>query len=148
MTGSELWEKVEIGQPLGRLTASISRVEYECQLEGLDNRHPWFTECSPYGEPLLDPFVLIRLAPRLVRESLPHESRAVYASYGVELLRPILPTSEITVSGRIANKYEKRGGKYIHYEVDFSAEDGEPVMKVSFHTLVNAAEVLERKRGQ
>lgn len=147
MTGTELWESVQAGQSLGQLQASMSWEEQELRLDALDNLHPWFRQCSPYGEKIMDPFVMVRLAPQLVREALPHESRAVYSRYSVELKRPVLTTSTLTVTGRIAEKYEKRGGKYIRYEIDFLSEDGEHVMRVGFHTLLNAGDVLKAKEG-
>jgi acyl dehydratase len=147
ITGTELWQSVQVGQSLGSLEADLVWEDQEVQLEGLGNHHPWFREVSPYGGKLMDPFVMIRFAPKLIRQALPHVSRAVYSKYAVELLRPVYADSKITVTGRIADKYEKRGGLYINYQVEYVAEDREPVMRVNFHTLINADEVLARKGG-
>ena len=76
MTGTELWESVQAGQSLGQLQASMSWEEQELRLDALDNLHPWFRQCSPYGEKIMDPFVMVRLAPPTRKRSItPRESR-------------------------------------------------------------------------
>lgn len=71
---------------------------------------------------------------------------SVHAKCDVELEAPVRPGDRIHVTGRIADKYERRGGRYAVFEMTTVDDDGQLVCTVRNSMLLNFREVVTRRR--
>lgn len=71
---------------------------------------------------------------------------SVHAKCDVALEGPVRPGDRIHVTGRIADKYERRGGRYAVFEMATVDDDGRPVCTVRNSMLLNFREVVTRRR--
>ena len=71
---------------------------------------------------------------------------SVHAKCDVELKAPVRPGVRIHVTGRIADKYERRGGRYAVFEMVTVDDDGRLVCTVRNSMLLNFRDVATRRR--
>lgn len=71
---------------------------------------------------------------------------SVHAKCDVELEAPVRPGDTIHVAGRIADKYERRGGRYAVFEMTTVDDGGRTVCTVRNSMLLNFREVVTRRR--
>lgn len=71
---------------------------------------------------------------------------SVHAKCDVVLRAPVRPGDTIHVTGRIAGKYERRGGRYAVFEMTTVDDGGRPICTVHNSMLLNFREVVTRRR--
>lgn len=71
---------------------------------------------------------------------------SVHAKCDVELAAPVRPGDRIHVTGRIADRYERRGGRYAVFEMTTVDDDGRLICTVRNSMLLNFREVVTRRR--
>jgi acyl dehydratase len=71
---------------------------------------------------------------------------SVHAKCDVELAVPVRPGDRIHVTGRIADKYERRGGRYAVFEMATVNDDERRICTVRNSMLLNFREVVTRRR--
>jgi acyl dehydratase len=71
---------------------------------------------------------------------------SVHAKCEVDLEAPVFPGAGIHVTGRIADKYERRGGRYAVFEMTTVDDNGRLVSTVRNSMLLNFREVATRRR--
>ena len=71
---------------------------------------------------------------------------SVHAKCDVALEAPVRPGDRIHVTGRIADKYERRGGRYAVFEMATVDDDGRLVCTVRNSMLLNFREVVTQRR--
>jgi acyl dehydratase len=71
---------------------------------------------------------------------------SVHAKCDVTLEAPVRPGDRIHVTGRIADKYERRGGRYAVFEMTTVDDDERPLCTVRNSMLLNFREVMTRRR--
>lgn len=71
---------------------------------------------------------------------------SVHAKCDVALEAPVRPGDRIHVTGRIADKYERRGGRYAVFEMTTVDDDERPICTVRNSMLLNFREVATRRR--
>jgi len=71
---------------------------------------------------------------------------SVHAKCDVDLEAPVRPGATIHVTGRIADKYERRGGRYAVFEMTTIDDSGQLVCTVRNSMLLNFREVVTRRR--
>ena len=71
---------------------------------------------------------------------------SVHAKCDVAIESSVRPGDRIHVTGRIADKYERRGGRYAVFEMATVDDDGRPICSVRNSMLLNFREVAMRRR--
>jgi len=71
---------------------------------------------------------------------------SVHAKCDVELEAPVRPGDRIHITGRIADKYERRGGRYAVFEMATVDDDERLICTVRNSMLLNFREVVTRRR--
>ncbi len=109
----------------------VSRGLVDYYLVGINDRHPWYTEASPFDGPVVPPVLAhtysgISRAYYIFREFCPlHiEPASVHYSYDAEYVDPIKVGEKITVKGKCVAAYERRGRKFSDTEYNVYGEDG------------------------
>ena len=72
--------------------------------------------------------------------------RKVHAKCEVKFLKPVFPDTHITVTAEVVDKYERRGGHYVVFQMVTMNEEKEEVARVRNTMLLNLREVLEYKK--
>ncbi|HJQ55297.1 MAG TPA: MaoC family dehydratase [Vineibacter sp.] len=71
---------------------------------------------------------------------------SVHAKCDIAFLKPVDLGATIHVTGRIAGKYERRGGRYVVFELLTTDPDGEVVCRVENSMLMNFRDVAAARR--
>lgn len=85
--------------------------------------HPWYTGPSPFGGPIAPPGLVAFLHYRLPRTRY-HCDGSVHAKHECEHVAPALVGSRITMRGRLADKYVRRGRAYALIAFESRDQDG------------------------
>jgi acyl dehydratase len=72
---------------------------------------------------------------------------SVHAKCDIAFLKPVRLGSTIHVTGRISGKYERRGGRYVVFELLTTDANGDPVCRVDNAMLLNFREVASARRS-
>jgi hypothetical protein len=67
---------------------------------------------------------------------------SVHAKCDIAYLKPVHVGATIHVTGLISGKYERRGGRYVVFELQTADDDGDPVCRVENTMLLNFGEVM------
>jgi acyl dehydratase len=112
-----------------RITAEIN----ELYAFSLDDDNPWYVGASPFGGPLAHPIALVQLGVRpVIRQFpvlIPKDQSSLHAKMECEFLRPALVGVLYREEGRLAEKYVRRGRRYLVAEGRFVDEEGNEVLR-------------------
>ncbi len=72
---------------------------------------------------------------------------SVHAKCDATWLKAVRPGERIRVTGEVAGKYERRGGRYVVFRLDTADDGGEPVCRVENTMLLNFREVAARRNS-
>ena len=67
---------------------------------------------------------------------------SVHAKCDVHLLKPVYPGTTIHVTAEIAGKYERRGGRYVVFELETRDDQGDVACRVQNTMLLNLRDLL------
>jgi acyl dehydratase len=99
----------------------------------LDDDNPWYLTDSPLDEPLVHPIALVQLGTRPVLRqfpvSVPQGESSLHAKMDVEYLRPVFVGRKYREEGRLAEKYARRGRRYLVTEGRFLDDAGNEVLR-------------------
>lgn len=99
----------------------------------LDDDNRWYSGPSPFGGPLAHPIALVQLGTRpLLRHfpvTVPEGESSLHAKMDVEFLRPAMVGVLYREEGRLAEKYVRRGRRYLVTEGRFLDEEGLEVLR-------------------
>jgi acyl dehydratase len=135
------FEEIKIGDTLGPMVipSDEESIKYYCDEHKIDN--PLYLKDSPFGGPVLPPLwwtTLVGL--RLVRSKLGLTSM-VPSKVAQENLNPAKVGKRLTATGKVIDKYIKRGLKYVVVESLIVDEDGVEIRRSVDHSLLS----LERR---
>ena len=106
------------------------------QAEAVEDYNPWYRKDSPFGGPIALPTITCRdYLPLLLGWRYAFAGIGILAKHEVELLNPARPGSRITVRGKIADKYVRRGRPYIVLECSSVDEKGREITRTK-HTVM------------
>jgi hypothetical protein len=123
------WPDAKIGEVLGSYEKKITKEETHRYLRGVEDKNPWFAENSPVGGPIVNPLMFGDEYVRLYFDC-GHYSRneGTLHSKTEHENHSILPVdSTVRVSGRIADKFVRRGRRGLVIEVNVADDKGTPV---------------------
>lgn len=122
------YDAVEVGQALGPISYRVEPELVRTHLEALGLGVPRFLVDPASGTLLIDPTVLLRNHIRLLRSRFRAEG-ALHARTEVSLLRAARSGQTVTVTGRVADKYERRGRAWIVVDSTTSDEEGREISR-------------------
>ncbi|MDP2952028.1 MAG: hotdog fold domain-containing protein [Chloroflexota bacterium] len=98
---------------------------------GIDNRHPWFVENSPFGGPIAPPTMVHVDQLRFSYTRLIHrpEEAGVHTKYDAQYFNPARVGEKITIRGRCVANTIRRGRRYVTLETETFGEDGRPIAR-------------------
>lgn len=103
------------------------------------DENPWYTVSSPFGGAIAHPITLVKLARqaqlRRFAVAVPSGQAGLNAKMECEFLRPAKVGILFKVEGRLAEKYIRRGRRYLVVEGRFIDEDGQEVLRYR-HTIM------------
>src|SRR4051812_18797790 len=108
------YEDLVVGADLGSLEWQVMPDNVLGLLENDDDRHPWFTEGSPDGKPVVPP--LATYPPVRILFARAYNVRGLFYEYESSFERPIRYGERVVITGKIADKWVKRDREYVAYE--------------------------------
>ncbi|GIW08640.1 MAG: hypothetical protein KatS3mg060_3445 [Dehalococcoidia bacterium] len=98
-----------------------------------DDRNPWYTGPSPWGEPVAPPSILyypsqMFLGRYLIGKSPQATRMGGFARYAMDCIAPIPVGKPLLVTGEVFDKFSRRGRGYVQYRLEASI-DGKVVQR-------------------
>jgi acyl dehydratase len=144
MTEPLVYGKIKLNEDIGPIRYFVPSDFSEKRLEALSIRDGSFLK-SRAGKLFAEPSVLCGQHSWLFRTKYSW-SGSVHAKCEVQYMKPFFPGTHIHVTGRVADQYERRGGRYFVFEMDTRDEQGELLCTVRNTMLSNLKELLEFRK--
>src|SRR5262245_3634997 len=112
--------------PIGEEYADEYLLTHELAREyaaGVDDPNPWYLESSPFGGPVANPILIVAQHTRLFKTKYLTAGN-VHTRHETQFLNPARIGKVIKISGRLVEKYLKRGREYLVMECRSVDEDG------------------------
>lgn len=134
------YDQIEVGLDLGtmRWTPTAEDIAKQCRIDS--DYDPMFEDLGDEGEGQIAPPQLSYRPPRWLFSRV-YNVRGVLYRWELENLGPLRPGVEITLSGRIVDKWIKADREFVEFEVTGSDPDGAPVFRTR---RVHALDVIKR----
>ncbi len=125
------WDKLRPGMETGRFKLTVTDEMVDEYLASMDNDHPWFTGGeSPFGGRTAPPDLVPKLAMTALFQEFIHRDIGpnIRAKQAFKFLAPIRVGTRVRAIGRLVEKYERRGKRFITLEALFTDEAGTPLV--------------------
>lgn len=126
---AKTWPDAVVGEILGSYDKEVTEKESGPYIRAVGDKNPWFSENSPFGGPVINPLMFgdeyVRLyfdCANYSRNEGTLHSRTEHENFGI-----LKVGSKVKVSGRIADKFTRRGRRGLTIEVNVADEQGKPV---------------------
>jgi hypothetical protein len=115
----------------------------------------YYSAANPLGAQLRPPTMIHADKMRLLEANCLEERRIagqrtddarIHVEYHAQHHSPAFVGEELVVSGRIVDRYTKRGGEYLHYEMKVETADGRLVTSYNDLTLLSYKPIAEAKK--
>lgn len=125
------YDELAIGQPLMTVVHKVTRDFVRQYMEATGDNHEWYiTDQSPFGQPVASPALATIFSTAVFGHGGIHRPPGdIHAKHEYEMLSPIKVGSTITTTGRVVDKYEKRGRKFVVYTTSSVDDDGVEVVR-------------------
>lgn len=108
----------------------------------LDDANPWYAGPSPFGGALVHPIALVQLGTRPVLRqfpvSVPAGESSLHAKMECDFVAPAMIGVTYWEEGRLAEKYARRGRRYLVTEGRFRDEFGVQVLRYRHTRMVGS----------
>ena len=121
------WEALPIGAETGTFETVVTDAMIDEYVASLEITNPWFTTGpSPYGGRVAPPDMLPKLAMNDLYQNFLHRvmGENMRAKQAFTNYAPVRPGMRVKASGRLAEKYERRGKRFVTFEALFTDEEG------------------------
>ena len=135
------YSDVEPGLDLGVYEYTITPEQVRAYAASLGDQTDWYEQDSPFGGPIAPPGFLANDYVKLIASQYEFVG-GVHAKQENTYLSPARPGRRLRVTGRIADKYERRGKLWIGDETTTTDETGQGLAR-SCNTLLMPAPVQE-----
>jgi acyl dehydratase len=125
------WDELQEGMETGRLELTVTGEMIDEYLASMDNDHPWFTgKGSPLGARTAPPDLVPKLAmTALFQEFIQRDiGPNIRAKQAFKFFAPVHPGVKVQAVGRLVEKYERRGKRFITLEALFTDDNGNPLV--------------------
>lgn len=128
MSGDKLaWDEIELGVETGRFEVVVTDAVIDTYLESMELDVAWFrTATPPYGARIAPP----DMVPKLAMEPMFQDylngriGQNIRAKQAFRFIAPVLVGTRVSGVGRLVEKYEKRGRRFVTLEGVFCDESG------------------------
>lgn len=137
-------ETGDVFKPIRYVLTDFMCAEYAHQME--DTSEWYYSAVPPFNRQLRPPTMIHSDKMRVLEENCDLERRIanvhtddarIHYEYNAKQHSPAFVGEELVVSGRIVERYEKRGGDYLHYELTVETSDGRLVTTYNDRTLLS-----------
>ena len=121
------WDDLEIGTETGRFELTVTSEMIDEYLASMDNDHPWFTGGdSPFGGRTAPPDLVPKLGMTVLFQDYIQSviGPNIRAKQAFKFFAPVRPGMTVKAVGRLVEKYERRGKRFITFEALFTDEHG------------------------
>jgi acyl dehydratase len=125
------WDELEIGTETGRVELTLTDEMIDEYLASMDSDHPWFTgDERASGGRTAPPDLVPKLAmTALFQDYIQRDiGPNIRAKQAFKFLAPVRPGMRVKAVGRLVEKYERRGKRFITLEALFTDEQGTPLV--------------------
>lgn len=119
------FNEIEIGMPLGPHEIDVTREAVDFYME----RSLWNSENFIEREKIAPPGIFNSDHVRMLTAALGGAGDRIWAKSSHEYFKPIRIGTKLMKTGKVADKYIKRGKQYLVYEVETRDENGDLIMK-------------------
>jgi len=137
------FDEIVVGEELGPVETHISEKAVRNYCEDWNDPHPWYLEESPFGGPVAPPAFMAGLTCFQLLSTKFDARATIGAKTAYECLAPVPVGRIMTTTGRIADKYVKRGLEYVVIESTSYEEGGRPFRRGTDHILLSLERVDE-----
>lgn len=116
------YEVVEVGEEFMSDDFLIKPEDVDTFAFAVDDHNPWYFKDSPFGGPIVHPTLNGNQA-LLMRHSKYIVPAGLHAKMQFEFLEPMRVGMRVRSSGRVLDKYEKRGRHYMVTQFETRDED-------------------------
>lgn len=125
------------GEEFKPVQYEMAREMVDFTLIAINDRHPWYTEASPFGPPVI-PLSMAHMA--WIRLTAKHmwddyvgaiftQPAGLHYTFDAEYIDAVRVGEKVTVKGKCSANYVKRGRRYVDYETEIYGEDGRLCIK-------------------
>ena len=126
------WDDIEVGEEVGPLEYEISEELIDKFAKAIDDYDDWYMKDSPFGGRIAHPtFSATDYVDLMFLKRTPIMSW-VHAKQSIELINPAKLGSKVTVTGKIVDKYIKRGRRYIELVYVAIDQDGQEITRNNY----------------
>lgn len=127
----DLWQ-ARVGDQLGSLTFKVSEEIVERNAWANDDYNPWYLEGSPYGGRIISPVFLSSFDVKLFYGYYAYPAGgSLFAKQEFEYVRPLMVGETYTISGVLADVYQRRGRTFFQVLMKVCDLNGAEVMRVT-----------------
>lgn len=146
-------EKGDVFEPIRYVLTDFICSEYAHANE--DPTEWYYSALPPFNRQLRPPTMIHADKMRILEANCTEEKRIsgqhtddarIHYEYHAQHHSPAFVGEELVVSGRIVDRYEKRGGDYLHYELRVETADGRLVTTYNDLTLLSYKPLAERTK--
>lgn len=128
-------ETLVVGEELSPLSYRLSREEALDWVAQVGDTHPWYTEASPFGGPIVQPALFARDPIYLLRHNFARRA-TIHAETDLTYRGAGWPEREYTVYGYVADVYERTGHGYVVVDSVTVDEDGREIVRNRHTSLI------------
>ncbi len=116
-------KEFQIGDDAGSYEYVVTEELVRNFADGVEDHHPWHMENSPFGSPIAHSTLTVDNFSPLRKKLGRAAESGLHAKQQTELFHPLKIGTRVTVRGKVADKYEKPGRKYLVWEYSVFDED-------------------------
>lgn len=136
MEKSRRYADIRVGEELEPVSVEVTEEMIKDYGELLDDRNTYYAENTDFGGPIGHPSLASLLAFKPFDKRYPPEPGGIHAKQEFEFHNPIRPGVMTRISGKIVDKYEKRGRKYIVFESRIEDQEGKLLVSSKTYSII------------
>lgn len=138
-----VYDKIQVGEELPPFEIELTDELQGRYLLAVDDDNPWYWKDSPFGGAIAHHSAFDGSPMALVDQKYEYPFGWVHAVQETEFYNPVRLTKKVRITGKIADKYVKRGKEYIVVEALVTDEDGVEIMRSRNHGMIGDERIRE-----
>ena len=135
------FDDLAVGMELGPVETDVSERAITAYVKDWDDPNPWYVSESPFGAPVAPPAFMAGLLCFQLLATKFNARATIGVKTSYESLRPVTVGQKMITTGRIADKYIKRGLEYVVIESTSYDESGLAFRRGTDHVLLSLERV-------
>ncbi len=136
MKMSRRYKNVNIGDSLEPVTVKITPDSVKNYGALMDDLNSYYSDNPDFGGPVVHSSFASILIFRLFNERFPPEPGGIHARQEFDFRQPMRIGMQVKISGKIVDKYEKKGRKYVIIEIRIEDDDGNAMVTGRTYSIV------------